>query len=282
MFPFKAAFHLMRFHRPVGTLLLLWPTLWALWLATAGHPPVWIVIVFICGVIVMRAAGCVINDIADRNFDGAVARTKDRPLVTKAISLKQALFLFAILCLIAFGLVLTLNPFTIGLAFIGLALAVFYPFSKRFVPFPQFILGMAFNWSIIMAYAATTNTIPPSAWFLYAITLLWTIIYDTEYAMVDRDDDLKIGIKSTAIWFGKNDITIISLLHGIVLLGFILLGLTLHLTLSYWISLLIAAFLAIYQIQLLRTRQTPNYFTAFLNNNWYGMVIFLGILFHYV
>ena len=206
-----------------------------------------------------------------------VTRTTDRPLVTGEISVKSAFFLFSILCVIALGLVLTLNTFTISLSFVALALAIIYPFCKRIVFFPQFILGMAFSWSIIMVFAAITNSIPPLAWFLYIITLLWIVVYDTQYAMVDREDDLKIGVKSTAIWFGKNDILITSILHGIILIGFVLIGLFMKLGIYYWGAMLVIATLAVYQQRLLHTRQTKNYFHAFLNNNWYGMAIFLGI-----
>jgi len=274
----SAYLRLMRFNKPIGILLLLWPTLWALWLATDGKPPTLIVTVFIAGVIIMRAAGCLINDIADRNFDGLVERTNQRPLVTGEVSIKQALALFIFLCLLALGLVLTLNHFTIGLAIVALVLAIIYPFSKRFISFPQFILGIAFNWSIPMAFAATTNTIPNIAWLLYLITLLWTVVYDTQYAMVDREDDLRIGIKSTAIWFGKNDLYILDMLHLFILMGFVFIGFNKNLGLAFWLSLLVAGCLAVYQHRLVMTRQRESYFAAFLNNNWYGAVIFLGIV----
>lgn len=273
---------LMRFDKPIGILLCLWPTLWALWLATNGHPPLKIVIVFILGVVVMRAAGCVINDIADRKFDGLVNRTKNRPLVTGEVSTQKALVLFSVLCFIALCLVLNLNFFTIKLSVVGLLLAVAYPFTKRFLPFPQFILGMAFNWSIPMAFAATTNTVPPLAWCLYATTLLWTVIYDTQYAMVDQQDDLQIGINSTAIWFGDNIIFILDILHIVILIGFAVIGWKAQMAFPFWIALFVAGLLAVYQHTLVVSKQAQACFKAFLNNNWYGAVLFLGIFFSYL
>lgn len=273
---------LMRFDKPIGILLLLWPTLWALWIATNGHPPLKILIVFTLGVVVMRAAGCVINDLADRKFDGLVERTKNRPLATGEVSTKKALFLFLCLCFIALCLVLTLNVLTIKLSVVALLLATAYPFTKRFLPFPQFILGMAFNWSIPMAFAATTNTVPPIAWFLYAITLLWTVVYDTQYAMVDQKDDIQIGINSTAIWFGDNIIFILDALHILILLGFVVIGWKVQMTLPFWIALFIAGLLAVYQHTLILLRQPQDCFKAFLNNNWYGAILFFGIAASYL
>jgi 4-hydroxybenzoate polyprenyltransferase len=213
---------LMRLHRPIGIYLLLWATLWALWLAGNGQPSQGTVIVFVLGVVLMRSAGCVINDIADRNFDPHVARTRDRPLAAGRVSLGEAVGLASGLCLLAFALVLTQNPLTIQLSLVGLALAVSYPLMKRFHHFPQFHLGAAFGWGIPMAYAAITDSLPPVAWLLFVANILWAAIYDTEYAMVDREDDLKIGLKSTAIRFGDWDKRIIGYLQ--LMLLFLLIG----------------------------------------------------------
>jgi 4-hydroxybenzoate polyprenyltransferase len=268
---YKAYCRLMRLHRPIGTFLLLWPTLWALWIAGQGTPRWDIIFIFASGVFIMRSAGCVINDYADRNFDGHVARTKDRPLVTGEATPKEALILFGVLVLIAFGLVLFLNIFTIFLAPIGLLLASLYPFAKRYTYWPQAVLGAAYAWSIPMAFAALTNHIPSTAWLLYFITVLWTIVYDTEYAMVDREDDKKIAIKTTALLFGKRDRLIIGLLQCtvIVLLNFI----DVH-----YLALFSVALLFIYQQYLIKDRIPKNCFKAFLNNNWVGLIIWLGLL----
>lgn len=274
----KSLLQLMRFDKPIGTLLLLWPTLWALWLSSNGAPPLNLLLIFCAGVIVMRAAGCVVNDLADRHVDGAVRRTKHRPLVTHAVSPKEALLLFMTLAVFAFSLVLMLNTFTIMLSFIGLGLAILYPFSKRFILFPQLILGLAWNWGIILVFSATTESLPPLAWALYVIGVLWTVAYDTEYAMVDRDDDLLVGIKSSAIWFSQHDIAVIMILFSLFLLGLTIIGLSLHLNICFWISLLFAAVFVVYQFTLLRSRNRENYFKAFLNNHWIGTCIFLGIV----
>jgi 4-hydroxybenzoate polyprenyltransferase len=269
---------LMRMHRPIGTLLLLWPTLWALWIAGQGHPNPFISLIFVLGVFVMRSAGCVINDYADRDFDGHVARTKDRPLVTGEATPKEALSLFCILILIAFGLVLFLNYFTILLAPIGLILASIYPFAKRYTYWAQAVLGVAFAWAIPMAFAAQINHVPPIAWLLYLMTVLWTIVYDTQYAMVDREDDKKIGIKTTALLFGQYDRLIIGLFQSIVLGLLALIGYLQHFGVFYYICLLGAAGFAGYQQYLIRTRQPSLCFKAFLNNNWFGLVIWLGMI----
>lgn len=275
-------FKLMRFHRPIGIFLLLWPSLWALWLAAGGLPPLKILGIFILGTIIMRAAGCVINDIADRNFDKHVQRTQDRPLTTGAISVKAALILFFGLSLLAFALVLLLNSLTIQLAFVGIFLSIIYPFTKRFIAFPQFILGLSFAWGIPMAYAALLNHIPSSAWLLFGITVLWIIIYDTEYAMVDRDDDLKIGIKSTAILFGKLDRYWIGFFQSLVLLLLIFLGLKTQLNSLYYLLLLGVAGCMGYQQYLIHHRGKlclpQDCFKAFLNNNWLGSLVFVAIL----
>jgi 4-hydroxybenzoate polyprenyltransferase len=271
----------MRLHKPIGILLLLWPTLWALWIAGNGSPDWRIVWLFVAGVIVMRSAGCVINDVADRNFDAHVARTKSRPLASKQVNVTEALVLFAGLLIIALLIVLQLNRFTIYLSFIAVLLAAIYPFTKRFTQLPQFILGAAFAWSVPMAFAAQTNSIPAVAWLVFLIALLWPVIYDTFYAMADRPDDLKIGIKSTAILFGKFDRVITMLLQILVILLLIVLGLWLSFTLFYYIGLLLAGLLFVYQQYLIKDRKPQQCFKAFLNNQWFGLVVFLAILVSY-
>ena len=273
---------LMRLDRPVGTLLLLWPTLWAVWIAGQGSPSLRTVIVFTLGVIVMRAAGCVINDFADRNIDGQVKRTEGRPLATGALSGKQALMLFCALGAIAFVLVLFLNTFTILLSFGALALAVLYPFMKRYTHLPQVVLGAAFSWAIPMAFAAETDSLPAIAWLLYTANLLWTVAYDTEYAMVDRDDDLKIGVKSTAILFGEMDRLMIGALQGMTLFALWLLGRQLEFG-GFWLTgLAVAAGLFVYQHWLMRERSRDGCFQAFLNNQWVGLAVFAGLLMDYL
>lgn len=274
-------FLLMRFHKPIGIFLLLWPTLWALWLASHGRPNLTILIIFIAGVVLMRAAGCVINDVADRHFDRHIARTKNRPLTTGKISLIEALLLFACLSLLSFVMLLKLNYLTIALAFPAILLVISYPFSKRYITWPQFILGLAFGWGIPMAYAAQTGHLPVIAWLLFLSAIFWIIVYDTQYAMVDRDDDLKIGIKSTAILFGRHDVWIIGLLQTIFIALLILIGKLLSLNIWFYMGIIAATVLFIYQHFLIRHRQTENCFKAFLNNHWVGMVIFLGILLNY-
>lgn len=273
---------LMRLDKPIGILLLLWPTLWALWLAGDGHPSSKILIIFVAGVILMRSAGCVINDFADRHFDGHVERTRERPLASQKVSTKEALLLAGFLSLIAFLLVLACNHFTIALAFVGAALAFLYPWLKRFTHLPQLGLGVAFSWSVPMAFAAETNTIPLSAWFLFITCMVWPVIYDTIYAMVDRDDDLKVGIKSTAILFDAMDSFIIGLLQVLFIVMMIIVGLMFHLDSFYFFSLIVAAILFCYQQWLIKSRQPKKYFTAFLNNNWIGFIIFAGIFLSYL
>ena len=269
---------LMRLHRPIGIYLLLWATLWALWLAGNGQPPGSVVLVFIVGVTLMRSAGCVINDIADRKFDPHVARTRDRPLAAGRVSLGEAVGLAMVLCLLAFVLVLTQNLLTIQLSFVGLALAVSYPLMKRFHHFPQFHLGAAFGWGIPMAYAAVTNTLPPVAWLLFLANVLWSAIYDTEYAMVDREDDLKIGLKSTAIRFGEWDKQIIGYLQLALLFLLIGIGLLTGRGGFYYLGLFAAGWLALYQQYLIRDRKPEECFKAFLNNHPFGLAIFCGLL----
>lgn len=268
---------LMRLDKPIGTLLLLWPTMWSLILAAQGMPDWSVLVVFIAGVILMRAAGCVINDFADRKVDGHVKRTQDRPLPSGRVSAKGAIVLFVCLVGSAFALVLTQNTLTIQLSFMAVVLAFIYPFMKRFTHLPQFFLGMAFSWAIPMAWAAQTGRVDGMAWWLFVINLLWTIAYDTQYAMVDRDDDLKIGIKSTAILFGRWDKRIIALLQLICLAMLIALGQFYSLNSFYYWGVLIAAGLFVYQQMLIKHRERQPCFEAFLNNNYVGLVVTLGL-----
>ncbi|ENM5891156.1 4-hydroxybenzoate octaprenyltransferase [Vibrio mimicus] len=275
----RAYWQLMRMDRPIGSLLLLWPTLWALLLAAQGLPDVRVLVVFVLGVFLMRSAGCVINDFADRHVDGHVKRTSQRPLPAGLVSAKEALLLFVVLAVTAFLLVLTMNTLTIQLSFVGILLAFIYPFMKRFTHLPQLVLGLAFSWSIPMAWSAQADTLPPQVWVLFLINALWTVAYDTQYAMVDRDDDVKIGIKSTAILFGRWDKRIIGLLQLATLGLLVALGQGLELNASYYWSLLVAAGLFAYQQHLIRYRERMPCFQAFLNNNYVGMAITAGILF---
>lgn len=273
---------LTRLDRPIGIFLLLWPTLWAIWIASEGRPDGWVLFVFIAGVVLMRSAGCVINDYADRDFDPHVARTRQRPIAAGRVSPREALLLFVGLCLTAFALVLTLNTLTIYLSFGGALLAAVYPFMKRYTHLPQVVLGMAFGWSVPMAFAALSGEIPRIAWLLYVITIVWSVVYDTMYAMVDREDDLKIGVKSTAILFGDADKLIIGILQGMMFIGFWLLGQELQLSILYKLILLVAVAFAIYQQWLIRYRDPKKCFAAFLNNNWLGATIFVGVVLEYL
>ncbi len=273
-----AYWQLMRMDKPIGTLLLLWPTFWALILAAEGVPDLKVLIVFILGVIFMRAAGCVINDFADRKVDGHVKRTALRPLPSGRVTSKEAIGLFLALGIASFLLVLTMNTLTIQLSFAGIVLAFIYPFMKRFTHLPQLFLGLAFSWAIPMAWAAQSNELPMMVWFVFVVNALWTIAYDTQYAMVDRDDDLKIGIKSTAILFGRFDKMIIGALQLITLAMLIYLGMWYELGPSYYWSLLIAGALFVFQQHLIRHRERELCFRAFLNNNYVGMVIAIGLL----
>lgn len=270
---------LARLDKPIGSLLLLWPTLWALWLASGGGPSFALILIFTAGVFVMRSAGCVINDYADRHFDGHVKRTASRPLPSGRLTTLRALFFFSLLVLLAFALVWQLNTFTIYLSVGGLLLAAIYPFMKRVTSLPQLVLGMAFSWAIPMAYGAVTEQLSLTCWMLFIANLLWTIAYDTMYAMVDRDDDLKIGVKSTAILFGQNDKRYIALLQLGTLILLLLVGWVEHLSGVYYLALLSAALFFLYQQWLIRERQRDACFKAFLNNNWVGMLVFLGIVF---
>ncbi|MCM5511308.1 MULTISPECIES: 4-hydroxybenzoate octaprenyltransferase [unclassified Vibrio] len=274
----QAYWQLMRMDKPIGTLLLLWPTLWALIIAAQGVPDLTVLVVFILGVVFMRSAGCVINDFADRKVDGHVKRTSQRPLPSGRVTPKEAIGLFIGLSVASFLLVLTMNPLTIKLSFAGLFLAFIYPFMKRYTHLPQLFLGLAFSWSIPMAWAAQANELPTMVWFIFAINALWTIAYDTQYAMVDRDDDLKIGIKSTAILFGRFDKMIIGALQLVTMAMLIAVGHWYELGASYYWSLLIAGALFVFQHQLIRHRERDLCFRAFLNNNYVGMVIAAGLL----
>jgi 4-hydroxybenzoate polyprenyltransferase len=274
---------LARLNRPVGIYLLLAPTLWALWMAAQGNPSIKLIIVFTLGVIIMRSAGCVINDVADRHVDPHVARTKNRPIAAGRITVLSAIIFFTILCYFAFVLVfLFTNKLTLVLSLGGIALTIIYPFMKRFTYLPQVILGAAFGWSIPMAFAAQANALPPYVWLLYIANLLWTVAYDTQYAMVDRADDINIGVKSTAILFGDLDVFAISLLQLLFLITMVLLGVQLHRGLFYIVSLIVAALFFIYQYRLIRNREPSACLKAFLNNQWVGASIFVGLLLDYV
>jgi len=273
---------LMRADKPIGTLLLLWPTLWALWLAAGGFPQWHLLIIFGVGVFLMRSAGCVINDVADRDFDGHVQRTAQRPLAAGLVSKREALILCIALCVLAFVLVLFTNRLTILLSFGALLIAGLYPFMKRFTHFPQLVLGAAFGWGIPMAFAAQTNSLPNGCWVLFIANLLWTVAYDTFYAMVDRDDDLKIGVKSTAILFGDDDRLITGALQASVIVALLLVGGQFKLGYWYYVSLIFASALFVYQQYLIRYRQREACFKAFLHNNWVGATIFAGIFLHYL
>ncbi|MET1255234.1 4-hydroxybenzoate octaprenyltransferase [Aliikangiella maris] len=269
---------LMRVDKPIGILLLLWPTLWSLWLAAEETPSFFLVLIFSLGVFLTRSAGCVINDYADRNFDGKVTRTKLRPLASKKLPEKEAIILFLVLSLVAFGLVLLLNTLSVILSIIAIIIATAYPYMKRVTYFPQVVLGAAFSMSIPMAFAATTNTIPDTAWVLYIANLLWVLAYDTLYGMVDKQDDLKIGIKSTAILFGEADLQIIAIIQSFFIFGMILVGTKFELNFWYYLGLIIAAALIVKQLYSCRDRAREHCFAAFLNNNWVGASIFCGIL----
>ena len=269
---------LARLDRPIGNFLLLWPTLWALWLAAEGVPDLDILAIFVLGVLVMRAAGCVINDFADRHVDHHVKRTTARPMARGAVSEREALGVFAGLCLIAFGLVLLLNPLTIALSVVGVVLAATYPFAKRYTHLPQIHLGVAFGWAVPMAFAAQTGTVPQLAWLVFLGAVVWATVYDTQYAMVDRDDDLRIGVKSTAILFGDQDRLFIGLLQGLLTLILVLVGLSAELGAVYQVGVAAATALFAYQQYLIRDRSRAGCFRAFLNNNVYGGVVFAGLV----
>ena len=272
---------LMRLDKPIGVWLLLWPTLWALWLAGEGHPDPGVFVVFMLGVIIMRSAGCVLNDFADRNIDPYVERTRTRPIASGVVAPMEALTLFIALALIAIGLAAMLNRPAQLLAVIGAGLTVIYPFIKRFVSIPQFVLGAAFGWAVPMAFAAQTGNLPQEAWLLYVATLLWTVAYDTMYSMVDREDDIKIGIKSSAILFGVYDRVIIALFQALFILTLWLTGTGLEFSGPYFYALGLAIVFMIYEQFLIVYRVPENCFRAFLNNHWVGSIVFFGIMGHY-
>ena len=272
---------LMRLDKPIGTLLLLWPALWGLWFASPYIQRWEIVLIFVVGTLLMRSAGCVMNDYADRDFDGHVQRTAQRPLARGVISPKEALVLAAALALIAFCLVLFLNKLTIALSFVAVFIAATYPFLKRFFPLPQAYLGIAFGFSIPMAFAAYHEAVPPLAWVLLLANIFWAIAYDTEYAMVDRDDDMRLNLKSSAILFGVYDVAMTTLCHGLFIAIMAGVGVWRKLGLVYFAGLAIAVVLIVYQLHLIKRREREGCFKAFLNNNWVGAVIFAGLALDY-
>jgi 4-hydroxybenzoate polyprenyltransferase len=269
---------LVRLDRPIGILLLLWPTLWGLWLSSFGSPNIFVVVIFVLGVVLMRSAGCVVNDIADRDFDPHVERTRQRPLAARLIPVTEAAILAAVLAGLAFLLVLQLNRLTIQLSFAALALAVIYPFLKRFFWLPQAWLGASFGFGIPMAFAAHQDAIPPAAWWFYGAHVFWTIAYDTQYAMVDRNDDIRIGMKTSAILFGSKDVAFTMACHAIFLGAMALIGYRVNLGVAYFAGVAVAAVLAAMQYPMIRERTREGCFRAFLHNNWIGAAIFVGIV----
>lgn len=273
---------LTRLHKPIGIWLLLWPTLWALWIASEGQPQQSVLIVLVLGTIIVRSAGCIINDFADRDIDPYVERTADRPLATGEVAHSEALVLFVGLMLIALGLVMTLNQLTIQLALGGAAITVIYPFTKRYFAAPQLALGVAFAWGVPMAFAAELGEVPRLGWLLFLTAVIWGIVYDTEYAMADRDEDLKIGVRSTAILFGEMDRALIGVLQVCVLAGLALVGQGAELGRWYYGSLVVAAVVAAYQQHLIKDRAPGRCFAAFLNNAWFGGTVFTGVVLDYL
>ena len=276
-----AWWRLMRFDKPIGILLLLWPTLWALWIAGEGRPSTKNILIFAAGVVLMRAAGCIMNDVADRDFDPQVQRTRSRPLATGELTVREALIMFALLMLMAFGLVLLTNALTIKLAFAGAVLASSYPFFKRFTHWPQVVLGIAFGWGMVMAFAAETGRIPAVAWWLLSVNIVWSVVYDTLYAMVDRDDDIRVGLKSTAILFGHYDLLILRSLKLLMLLLLVKIGLMLEMNWPWYLGVAITAGLFFMQQLWVRNRDPGACFRAFLNNNWIGLALLAGLVVHY-
>lgn len=272
---------LMRVDKPIGIWLLLWPVLWALWLAGAGHPDQGLFVVFLLGVFVMRSAGCVLNDYADRKIDPYVERTRDRPIASGAVAPNEALVLFVALGLIAIGLATMLNRQAQLLAVVAAGLTIVYPFIKRYISIPQFVLGAAFGWAVPMAFAAQTGGTTQLAWLVFGVALVWAVIYDTFYAMVDRKDDLKVGVKSTAILFGDVDLFVIAGLQALMIIGLVLVGLLAGLGFWYYASIVVAAGLMAYHLWLARDRQPAGCFAAFQHNHIIGLVVFVGIVLHY-
>ena len=272
---------LARLHRPIGIWLLLWPVLWAVWIAGASHPASKVLVVFVLGTVAMRSAGCVVNDLADRDFDPFVKRTRDRPIASRRISPTEAVVWFLILVAIALALVLQLDPYTIRMSVIGAGLAVSYPFFKRFFPLPQFYLGVAFSWGVPMAFMAQNGNIPRVAWIIFFAGIIWAAIYDTMYAMVDREDDIKIGVKSSAIVFGDMDKLIIGMLQGLMLYTLYLVGTNMEFGYWYNAGVVAAAVFFVYQQWLIRKREPARCFQAFLNNHYVGLAVFIGVLLQY-
>ena len=272
---------LTRLDKPIGTLLLLWPTLWGLWIAAAGRPNWMLVWIFCLGTLLMRSAGCVMNDLADRNFDAHVKRTRDRPIAAGLVGVKEALWLAAVLTAAAFALVLTLNRLTLALSFAALFLAASYPFTKRFISVPQAYLGVAFGFGIPMAFAAQGDSLPSLAWWLLLANVFWAVAYDTEYAMVDRDDDIRIGIKTAAITFGRYDVAAVMLCYAAMLFVLAAIGMSLRFGLYYYLGLAAALLIMLYHYALIRGRRREDCFRAFRHNNWVGGVIFAGIVADY-
>ncbi|MCP4487462.1 MAG: 4-hydroxybenzoate octaprenyltransferase [Gammaproteobacteria bacterium] len=272
---------LIRFEKPIGSYLLLWPALWALAIAAEGSPDPWILFVFVAGVFLMRSAGCAINDYADRDIDLHIARTKERPLTSGKISPKEAVLVFVVFSLLAFALVLSLNKFTILLSFGGILLAASYPFMKRYHYLPQVHLGAAFGWAIPMAFAAQLNALPKQAWLLYVANIVWVTAYDTMYGMADREDDLKIGIKSTAILFGEFDRVVVGMLQALFILALVLIGRDLEFSSFYYYALFVASLFFAYEQILINKRSSTKCFEAFLHNHWIGAIVFAGIIGHY-
>ena len=270
---------LTRLNKPIGTYLLLWPTLGALWIAADGWPDWHLILIFALGTWLMRSAGCCINDFADAHIDGDVARTQQRAIVTGQVTRKEAMFCFVGLCLLAFVLLLFMNTLTILMSLGAVLLTAVYPFMKRYTHLPQVVLGLAFSWGILMAFTAQTGVLPPpEAWLLYVANTLWTVAYDTQYAMVDREYDLKIGVKSTAILFGEADKVMIGMLQAMFLLALLLAGGQFGLSVTYYLGLLVAAALLVYQQRLIRHRQADACFKAFLNNHWVGLAVFVAVV----
>jgi 4-hydroxybenzoate polyprenyltransferase len=269
---------LIRLDKPIGTLLLLWPTYWALWLSNEGMPPFDLLVIFTLGTFLMRSAGCAINDYADRDFDRHVERTKNRPITSGQISGKEAVLIAAILALLSFGLIWPLNLLTKQLSVFAIVVAAVYPFTKRFFAMPQAVLGVAFGFGIPMAYAASQNQVPLEAWILFMGNLFWTIAYDTAYAMVDRDDDLRLGLRTSAITFGRFDVIAIAVCYGLLLISLLCVAYLVQLNDFFWFGWVGALVCAIYHVSLVRTRQRDACFKAFRQNNWLGAFLFLGIV----
>ena len=277
----RAALEIMRFDKPIGTFLLAAPTLWGIALANEGFPSLRLLAIFLAGIVVMRAAGCIANDLADRNLDGHVERTRLRPLVTGALSVKEAVALLLLLLATALGLVALTNPLTIKLSFAGAGLAMIYPLMKRITHLPQIVLGIAFSWSIPMAFAASINALPSALWWLFTANLLWTVVYDTQYAMVDREDDLSVGIKSTAILFGSLDVRIIGLLQCLCLIAFWRCGVAFALGPIYYATVIAVGILFARHLWLIRDRDIEQCFAAFNQSKWIGLIILMGLCGHF-